>query len=111
VIADGLTVASGLDGRVVAPDGSCLVDATGAEGLERLKDPSHRPGGCPHQMPARVEAELWELRRTRPYRAGAHRSISSPRRAWVRWRRLRAYRAFAGIALRHVSRLSAMHRL
>jgi transposase len=33
-----------------------------AEGLEGLKDRSHRPGSCPHQMPAAVEAALLELR-------------------------------------------------
>jgi transposase InsO family protein len=38
-----------------------------AEGLEGLKDRSHRPGRCPHQMPAEVEALLLELRRSRPY--------------------------------------------
>jgi transposase InsO family protein len=38
-----------------------------AEGLEGLKDRSHRPAGCPHQMPAAVEAVLLELRRSRPY--------------------------------------------
>jgi transposase-like protein len=39
-----------------------------AEGLEGLADRSHRPVSCPHQMPAAVEAELLELRRSRPYR-------------------------------------------
>lgn len=38
-----------------------------AEGLEGLKDRSHRPGSCPHQMPAAVEAAVLELRRSRPY--------------------------------------------
>jgi transposase len=38
-----------------------------AEGLEGLKDRSHRPVTCPHQMGAAVEAMLLELRRTRPY--------------------------------------------
>jgi transposase len=38
-----------------------------AEGLEGLKDRSHRPARCPHQMGAEVEAMLLELRRTRPY--------------------------------------------
>jgi transposase InsO family protein len=36
-------------------------------GLEGLIDRSHRPVSCPHQMPARVEAVLLELRRSRPY--------------------------------------------
>ena len=38
-----------------------------AEGLEGLKDRSHRPRRCPHQMDAEVEAALLELRRSRPY--------------------------------------------
>jgi transposase len=38
-----------------------------AEGLDGLKDRSHRPAGCPHQMSAEVEAALLELRRSRPY--------------------------------------------
>lgn len=38
-----------------------------AEGLEGLKDRSHRPVRCPHQMPAAVEAAVLELRRSRPY--------------------------------------------
>jgi transposase InsO family protein len=36
-------------------------------GLEGLIDRSHRPASCPHQMPAKVEAALLELRRSRPY--------------------------------------------
>jgi len=38
-----------------------------AEGLEGLRDRSHRPVRCPHQMGTEVEAMLLELRRTRPY--------------------------------------------
>ena len=38
-----------------------------AQGLEGLVDRSHRPGSCPHQMPAAVEAAMLELRRSRPY--------------------------------------------
>jgi transposase InsO family protein len=38
-----------------------------AQGLEGLKDRSHRPDRCPHQMPAEVEAAVLELRRSRPY--------------------------------------------
>ena len=38
-----------------------------AEGLDGLKDRSHRPARCPHQMPAEVEAAMLELRRSRPY--------------------------------------------
>jgi transposase InsO family protein len=37
-----------------------------AGGLEDLRDRSHRPRSCPHQMPARVEAELAEMRRAHP---------------------------------------------
>jgi transposase InsO family protein len=36
-------------------------------GLEGLPDRSHRPGWCPHQMSAQVEAAVLELRRSRPY--------------------------------------------
>lgn len=39
-----------------------------AEGFEGLKDLSHRPVHCPHQMPAEVEAVVLELPRSRPYR-------------------------------------------
>ena len=38
-----------------------------AEGLEGLANRSHRPVGCPHQMPAAVEAAVLEMRRERPY--------------------------------------------
>lgn len=38
-----------------------------AEGLEGLKDRSHRPVHCPHQMAPEVEAAVLELRRSRPY--------------------------------------------
>jgi transposase InsO family protein len=38
-----------------------------AAGLEGLGDRSHRPGSCPHQMPAGVAARVLELRRARPY--------------------------------------------
>jgi len=34
-----------------------------ADGLEGLPDRSHRPGWCPHQMPASVEALVLEMRR------------------------------------------------
>src|SRR3954470_20786474 len=34
-----------------------------AAGLEALSDRSDRPVGCPHQMPAAVEAAVLELRR------------------------------------------------
>jgi transposase InsO family protein len=36
-------------------------------GLEALKDRSHRPATCPHQMPAVIEARVCELRRQYPY--------------------------------------------
>jgi transposase InsO family protein len=38
-----------------------------AQGLEGLGDRSHRPGSCPHQMPAELAARVLELRRARPY--------------------------------------------
>src|SRR3712207_369913 len=37
-----------------------------AGGLEGLGDGSHRPRGCPHQMPSRVEVAVIELRRAHP---------------------------------------------
>jgi transposase InsO family protein len=37
-----------------------------AEGLEGLADRSHRPGSCPHQMSAVVEAAVLEMRRVHP---------------------------------------------
>ena len=38
-----------------------------AEGLEGLKDRSHRPAHSPHQMAAVWEAKVLEVRRARPY--------------------------------------------
>lgn len=38
-----------------------------AAGLEGLADRSHRPAGCPHQMPAAVAGLVLEARRLRPY--------------------------------------------
>ena len=38
-----------------------------ADGLDGLKDRSHRPSSCPHQMPARVEAALVALRMVHPH--------------------------------------------
>jgi transposase InsO family protein len=38
-----------------------------AAGLEGLADRSHRPAGCPHQMPAGVAGLVLEARRSRPY--------------------------------------------
>src|SRR5829696_8537286 len=37
-----------------------------AGGLEGLGDGSHRPRGCPHQMPAVIEAAVLEARRAHP---------------------------------------------
>jgi transposase InsO family protein len=37
-----------------------------AGGLEGLANGSHRPAGCPHQMPAAVEVAVLELRRAHP---------------------------------------------
>jgi len=43
-------------------------------GLEGLADRSHRPAGCPHQMPAAVEAAVLEMRRTHVGGAAADRA-------------------------------------
>jgi transposase-like protein len=70
-------------------------EAEGLEGLEGLSDRSHRPASCPHQMPARVEAALLELRRPRPY-WGPKRLVIDPNlrdrrsRKWKRWERAAA---------------------
>ena len=37
-----------------------------AGGLEQLADRSHRPRGCPHQMPSEVEAAVLQARRNHP---------------------------------------------
>lgn len=88
-------------------------------GVTALEDRSHQPFGCPHQMPAAVEAELCELRRQHPgwgptrlawvlanrgvepapsrsavYRALVRQRLIEPshqrrRKDWVRWERHR----------------------
>ena len=50
-----------------------------AEGLDGLADRSHRPVWCPHQMPAEVEAVVWELRRVHRY-WGLRRIVQEIRR-------------------------------
>lgn len=60
-----------------------------AEGLEGLVDRSHRPVSCPHQMPAAVEAELLELRRSRPYWGRGGWCLSWASAAWCRCPRSR----------------------
>jgi transposase len=68
VIADGLGVQQAAEKVGVSRQTlhSWLVRYE-ADGLDGLKDRSHRPVSCPHQMPAEVEAVLLELRRSRPY--------------------------------------------
>jgi transposase InsO family protein len=53
-----------------------------AEGLEGLADRSRRPVGCPHQMPAAVEARVLELRRSHPF-WGPRRIVAELGRAGV----------------------------
>jgi transposase-like protein len=66
-----------------------------ADGLAGLSERSHRPGSCPHQMPATVEAAVLELRRSRPY-WGPKRLVIDPNlrdrrsRMWKRWERAAA---------------------
>jgi transposase-like protein len=67
VLRDGLTVVEVADRYGVsrqAIHGWLRRYRTG--GLDALADRSHRPKGCPHQMPAAVEARLCELRRHHP---------------------------------------------
>jgi transposase InsO family protein len=52
------------------------------EGLEGLRDRSHRPVGCPHQMPAVLEARVLEMRRAHPF-WGPRRILAELRRAKV----------------------------
>lgn len=53
-----------------------------AAGLEGLADRSHRPAGCPHQMPAEVEVAVLEMRRE--HRGwGARRIVHELRRRGV----------------------------
>ena len=68
VIADGLAVTQAAEkagvSRQTLHDWLARYEAGGLEGL---RDRSHRPVRCPHQMPAAVEAVVLELRRSRPY--------------------------------------------
>jgi transposase len=68
VIADGLTIKQGAQKVGVSRQTMhAWLSRYEAGGLEGLKDRSHRPVSCPHQMPAEVEAALLELLRSRPY--------------------------------------------
>lgn len=68
VIADGLSVTQAAEKTGVSRQTlHAWLARYEAEGLEGLKDRSHRPVSCPHQMAAPVEAALLELRRSRPY--------------------------------------------
>ena len=64
-----------------------------AEGLEGLRDRSHRPVRCPHQMPAGLEARVLEMRRAHPF-WGPRRIVPS----WDgrRWSRCRVSRRSIG---------------
>jgi transposase len=67
VIGDGLTVSQAAEKTGVARQTlHRWLARYEAEGLEGLRDRSHRPVRCPHQMGASVEAVV-ELRRSRPY--------------------------------------------
>ncbi|OBK13967.1 IS481 family transposase [Mycobacterium asiaticum] len=68
VIGDGLSVSQAAEKAGVARQTlHRWLARYEAEGLEGLRDRSHRPVSCPHQMPAPVEAAVLELRRSRPY--------------------------------------------
>ena len=68
VIGDGLSVSQAAEKTGVARQTlHRWLARYEAEGLEGLKERSHRPVRCPHQMPAQVEAAVVELRRSRPY--------------------------------------------
>ncbi|HSP64837.1 MAG TPA: helix-turn-helix domain-containing protein, partial [Candidatus Deferrimicrobium sp.] len=68
VIADGKSVTEvAADWRVSRQTVHTWLARYEAGGLEQLANPSHQPVGCPHQMHARVEALVLELRRTHRY--------------------------------------------
>src|SRR6202158_5144231 len=68
VIADGRTVTQvARDWDVARQTVHVWLERYEADGLEGLSNRSHRPGHCPHQMPAAVEAQLLEMRRAKPY--------------------------------------------
>ncbi len=68
VIADGRTVTQvARDWDVARQTVHVWLERYEADGLEGLGNRSHRPGHCPHQIPAAVEAQLLEMRRAKPY--------------------------------------------
>ena len=68
VIADGRTVTQvARDWDVARQTVHVWLERYEADGLEGLSNRSHRPGHCPHQMPAGIEAQLLEMRRAKPY--------------------------------------------
>jgi transposase InsO family protein len=68
VIGDGLSVSQAAEKTGVSRQTlHAWLARYEAEGLDGLKDRSHRPASCPHQMAAVVEAMVLELRRSRPY--------------------------------------------
>ena len=68
VIAEGRTVTQvARDWDVARQTVHVWLERYEADGLEGLTNRSHRPGHCPHQMPAAVEAQLLEMRRAKPY--------------------------------------------
>jgi transposase InsO family protein len=68
VIADGRTVAEvARDWGVSRQTMHAWLARYEGGGLEGLDNRSHRPGHCPHQMPAAVEAQVLEMRRAKPY--------------------------------------------
>jgi transposase InsO family protein len=68
VIADGLSVKQAAEKAGVSRQTlHAWLGRYEAEGLEGLVDRSRRPGWCPHQMSAEVEAVVLELRRVHRY--------------------------------------------
>jgi transposase-like protein len=63
LISDGLSVSQVAEKVGVRQTLHTWLARYEASGLGGLVDRSHRPGSCPHQMPAAVEAALWELHR------------------------------------------------
>src|SRR6202140_3634107 len=85
VIAEGRTVTQvARDWNVARQTVHVWLERYEANGLEGLSNRSHRPGHCPHQMPAAVEAQLLEMRPAKPY-WGARRLAPELGRKGVEW--------------------------
>lgn len=65
------------------PTGYKWLDRHRAEGIEGLRDRSHRPRACPHRIPAEVEQRIVELRRRRRWGAPKLRTLLEQELGWA----------------------------